>query len=54
MNPTAKLIGIIPTRNADRARAFYETTLGLRFVSDDTFRSRLRLQRHHDPRHSRP
>jgi catechol 2,3-dioxygenase-like lactoylglutathione lyase family enzyme len=37
MNATAKLMGIIPTRNADRARAFYETTLGLRFVSDDTF-----------------
>jgi catechol 2,3-dioxygenase-like lactoylglutathione lyase family enzyme len=37
MNPTAKLMGIIPTRDADRARVFYETTLGLHFVSDDTF-----------------
>jgi catechol 2,3-dioxygenase-like lactoylglutathione lyase family enzyme len=37
MNPAAKLVGIIPTRNADRARAFYESTLGLRFVSDDNF-----------------
>ena len=37
MNPTAKLIGFIPTRDADRARAFYESTLGLRFVSDDGF-----------------
>ena len=37
MNPTAKLIGFIPTRDAARARAFYESTLGLRFVSDDTF-----------------
>ena len=37
MNPTAKLIGFIPTRDADRARAFYESTLGLRFVQDDTF-----------------
>jgi catechol 2,3-dioxygenase-like lactoylglutathione lyase family enzyme len=34
---TAKLIAFIPTRNADRARAFYETTLGLRFVQDDQF-----------------
>jgi len=37
MNPTAKPIGFIPTRDAARARAFYETTLGLRFVSDDNF-----------------
>jgi catechol 2,3-dioxygenase-like lactoylglutathione lyase family enzyme len=37
MNPTAKLIGFIPTRDAARARAFYETTLGLGFVSDDNF-----------------
>jgi catechol 2,3-dioxygenase-like lactoylglutathione lyase family enzyme len=37
MNPTAKLIGFIPTRDAVRARAFYESTLGLRFVEDDTF-----------------
>jgi hypothetical protein len=33
----ARLIGFIPTRDAARARTFYETTLGLRFVSDDTF-----------------
>jgi len=37
MQPTAKLIGFIPTRDAARARAFYESTLGLRFVSDDKF-----------------
>ena len=37
MQPTAKLIGFIPTRDAARARAFYESTLGLRFVSDDEF-----------------
>jgi catechol 2,3-dioxygenase-like lactoylglutathione lyase family enzyme len=37
MHPTAKLIGFIPTRDAARARAFYESTLGLRFVSDDDF-----------------
>ena len=37
MNPTAKLVAFIPTRDAARARAFYETTLGLRFVHDDTF-----------------
>jgi catechol 2,3-dioxygenase-like lactoylglutathione lyase family enzyme len=37
MQPTAKLIGFIPTRNAARTRVFYESTLGLRFVSDDNF-----------------
>ncbi|HEY4379532.1 MAG TPA: VOC family protein [Acidobacteriaceae bacterium] len=37
MHPTAKLIGFIPTCDADRARAFYESTLGLRFISDDNF-----------------
>jgi catechol 2,3-dioxygenase-like lactoylglutathione lyase family enzyme len=31
------IIGFIPTRNADAARAFYETKLGLRFISDDKF-----------------
>jgi catechol 2,3-dioxygenase-like lactoylglutathione lyase family enzyme len=37
MNPAAKLIGFIPTRDAARARSFYEEKLGLRFVSDDNF-----------------
>jgi catechol 2,3-dioxygenase-like lactoylglutathione lyase family enzyme len=37
MHSTAKLIGFIPTRDAPRARTFYESTLGLRFVSDDNF-----------------
>jgi catechol 2,3-dioxygenase-like lactoylglutathione lyase family enzyme len=37
MHPTAKLIGFIPTRDAARTRVFYESTLGLRFVSDDNF-----------------
>jgi catechol 2,3-dioxygenase-like lactoylglutathione lyase family enzyme len=32
-----KLIGFIPTRNAEVAREFYEQKLGLRFVSDDQF-----------------
>jgi catechol 2,3-dioxygenase-like lactoylglutathione lyase family enzyme len=34
MNPTAKLVAFIPTRDAARARAFYESTLGLRFVHE--------------------
>jgi catechol 2,3-dioxygenase-like lactoylglutathione lyase family enzyme len=37
MLANAKLIGFIPTRDAARARAFYESTLGLRFVQDDNF-----------------
>jgi catechol 2,3-dioxygenase-like lactoylglutathione lyase family enzyme len=32
-----KLIGFIPTRNAELARDFYERKLGLRFVADDQF-----------------
>jgi catechol 2,3-dioxygenase-like lactoylglutathione lyase family enzyme len=31
------LIAFIPTKDAARARAFFEKTLGLRFVSDDNF-----------------
>jgi catechol 2,3-dioxygenase-like lactoylglutathione lyase family enzyme len=31
------IIAFIPTRDAARARTFYEETLGLRFVSDDSF-----------------
>ncbi len=31
------LIAFIPTKDAARARSFYEGTLGLRFVSDDSF-----------------
>jgi len=30
-------IAFIPTKNAEAARTFYETTLGLTFVSDDNF-----------------
>jgi catechol 2,3-dioxygenase-like lactoylglutathione lyase family enzyme len=31
------LIAFIPTKDAARARVFYEELLGLRFVSDDSF-----------------
>lgn len=31
------IIGFIPTRDADRARPFYEEVLGLQCVSDDGF-----------------
>jgi catechol 2,3-dioxygenase-like lactoylglutathione lyase family enzyme len=31
------LITFIPTKDAARARTFYEEQLGLRFISDDTF-----------------
>ena len=34
---SAELVAFIATTNAERARAFYEGTLGLRFVSDDQF-----------------
>jgi catechol 2,3-dioxygenase-like lactoylglutathione lyase family enzyme len=31
------LIAFIPSKDASRSRNFYESTLGLRFVSDDSF-----------------
>jgi catechol 2,3-dioxygenase-like lactoylglutathione lyase family enzyme len=31
------MIGFIPTRDSDAARAFYETKLGLHLISDDQF-----------------
>ena len=37
MLSTSPLIAFIPTRDAARARRFYEDLLGLRFVSDDSF-----------------
>jgi catechol 2,3-dioxygenase-like lactoylglutathione lyase family enzyme len=37
MATIGKLIGFIPTRNAEFARDFYERKLGLRFVADDQF-----------------
>ena len=37
MLSTAPIIAFVPTKDAIRARAFYEGTLGLRFVSDDSF-----------------
>ena len=32
-----KVIGFLPTKDAKRARAFFEGTLGLQFVSDDAY-----------------
>jgi catechol 2,3-dioxygenase-like lactoylglutathione lyase family enzyme len=37
MLATANPIAFIPTRDAERARPFYETTLRLPFLSDDGF-----------------
>jgi catechol 2,3-dioxygenase-like lactoylglutathione lyase family enzyme len=37
MLTTAKLMAFIATTDAIRARAFYETALGLRFVADESF-----------------
>jgi catechol 2,3-dioxygenase-like lactoylglutathione lyase family enzyme len=33
----SKLIGFVPTRDAAKAKAFFEGVLGLRFISDDQF-----------------
>lgn len=37
MLANSNLIAFVPTRDADRARTFYQNTLGLRFLHDDTF-----------------
>lgn len=37
MLATSKIVAFVPTKDAARARAFYESTLGLRFVEDDNF-----------------
>lgn len=33
----SEVMGFIPTKDAAKARAFYEGKLGLRFISDDSF-----------------
>jgi catechol 2,3-dioxygenase-like lactoylglutathione lyase family enzyme len=37
MLSSGQLVGFVPTRDSNRARAFYEGKLGLQFVSDDQF-----------------
>jgi len=37
MLATSSIVGFIPTKDAERARSFYETQLGLNFLSDDSF-----------------
>jgi catechol 2,3-dioxygenase-like lactoylglutathione lyase family enzyme len=37
MLSTSPIIAFIPTKDPTRARAFYEQTLGLRFLHDDNF-----------------
>jgi catechol 2,3-dioxygenase-like lactoylglutathione lyase family enzyme len=32
-----EIVAFVPTRNAVKSKAFYESTLGLRFISDDKF-----------------
>ncbi len=37
MLSSGKLVGFVPTKNAQAARAFYENQLGFQFVSDDPY-----------------
>ena len=37
MLASSKIIGFVPTKDAPKARAFYEGKLGFQFVSDDPF-----------------
>jgi catechol 2,3-dioxygenase-like lactoylglutathione lyase family enzyme len=34
---TADIVAFVPTKNPDKARQFYEKTLGLKFIADDKF-----------------
>ena len=34
---TTNIVAFVPTRDADKSRAFYEGLLGLRFIKDDGF-----------------
>lgn len=34
---STEIIAFVPTRSREKARAFFEKTLGLRFISDDQF-----------------
>ena len=34
---STNIVAFVPTRDADKARVFYERVLGLRFVNDDGF-----------------
>lgn len=46
MLANSKLIGFVPTRDANRAREFYAVKLGFRFVSDDPFALVMRAGNH--------
>jgi catechol 2,3-dioxygenase-like lactoylglutathione lyase family enzyme len=37
MLASGKIMGFVPTKDANKAREFYEKTLGFEFVSDDQF-----------------
>ena len=37
MLASGKMIGVVPTKDAQKARTFYEGKLGFQFVSDDPF-----------------
>jgi catechol 2,3-dioxygenase-like lactoylglutathione lyase family enzyme len=37
MVPLDKIIGFLPTKDANRSRKFYESILGLQFVSEDRY-----------------
>ena len=37
MLSSSKLIGFVPTKDSQKARAFYEGRMGFQFVSDDQF-----------------
>jgi len=34
---TTNIVAFVPTKDAEKARAFYEEVLGLKFISDDGF-----------------
>jgi catechol 2,3-dioxygenase-like lactoylglutathione lyase family enzyme len=46
MFASAKIVGVIPTKDYDKARAFYEGKLGFEFVSLDQFALVMRVGGH--------
>ena len=44
---STNIIAFVPIKDSDKARAFYEGMLGLRFMKDDGFALVLECQRNH-------
>ena len=50
MLASLNIVAFVPTKDATKARAFYEGVLGLKFVKDDGFAMVAGCERDYDPR----